>query len=133
MIESAQELFSPLNPTINFAIGDDFISKKKIVRPFIDSRVDDFEKLLSLKKNSFFFGKNPRGCDFGVYHHISLARILYSALLAERHNLQKFMKDIETLPKVTDYLSNRPELVGIGVNPQLTINGKSHPTGIIKT
>ena len=30
ILESAQELFRPLNPTVNFALGEDFETKKRI-------------------------------------------------------------------------------------------------------
>ena len=33
ILQSAQELFAPLNPTVNFAVGDDFETKRLAIRP----------------------------------------------------------------------------------------------------
>ena len=59
IIEGAHELFSPLNPTINFAIESDFVEKKENMRPILKSRADDFNKLLSKYPGPFFFEDGP--------------------------------------------------------------------------
>jgi glutathione S-transferase len=43
VLQSAQELFAPLNPTVNFAIGDDFSNKRGAMTPFLLSRFDDLK------------------------------------------------------------------------------------------
>ena len=48
IMQSAQELFMPLNPTINFAVGDRFIKKREDMMPFLYSRFEDLEKALQL-------------------------------------------------------------------------------------
>ena len=35
ILQSAQELFAPLNPTVNFAIGDDFLTKRDEIAPYL--------------------------------------------------------------------------------------------------
>ena len=42
VMQSAQELFMPLNPAINFAVGDSFKKKKEDMMPFLNSRFDEF-------------------------------------------------------------------------------------------
>ena len=51
VMQSAQELFMPLNPTINFAIGDNFKKKREDMMPFLNSRFEDLEKALNRSKN----------------------------------------------------------------------------------
>ena len=33
ILQSAQELFAPLNPTVNFAVGDEFTTKRDAMKP----------------------------------------------------------------------------------------------------
>ena len=33
ILQSAQELFAPLNPTVNFAVGEDFDSERESMKP----------------------------------------------------------------------------------------------------
>ena len=47
ILQSAQELFAPLNPTVNFAVGDDFESKRLAMRPDLESRFSDLERYLN--------------------------------------------------------------------------------------
>mgnify|MGYP001238802787 CR=1 FL=1 len=42
--QSAQELFMPLNPAINFAVGDNFKKKKEDMMPFLNTRFEDLER-----------------------------------------------------------------------------------------
>ena len=41
ILQSAQELFAPLNPTVNFATGDDFVTKRDAMRKGLKSRFAD--------------------------------------------------------------------------------------------
>ena len=43
IMQSAQELFMPLNPTVNFATGEKFIKKKNDMMPFLLSSYLDFK------------------------------------------------------------------------------------------
>ena len=54
-------------------------------------------------------------------------------ILKKFPHLTKFVKDIEDIDTVSKYLKNRPELVGVGTEPKLVINGTEHPTGVNKT
>jgi hypothetical protein len=47
--------------------------------------------------------------------------------------LVQFVKDIQNIEAVKNYLQNRPKLVGVGKEPKLIINGSAHPTGINRT
>ena len=46
IMQSAQELFMPLNPTVNFATGEKFIKKRDDMTPFLLSRFEDLEKVI---------------------------------------------------------------------------------------
>ena len=74
ILESAQELFRPLNPTVNFAVGEDFESKKESMLPELSSRFADLERALLNEGEQFFMGENPIACDFTVYHHLDISR-----------------------------------------------------------
>ena len=45
----------------------------------------------------------------------------------------EFVDDMTSIDEVSDYMQNRPELVDVGVEPKLVIDGTAHPTGVNKT
>ena len=132
LYETSQEMFMPLNPTINFAVGEKFESMKSELLEQIQPRLADFERLLNAKLDMpFFFGKAPFYCDFGVFHHVNLALFLDEGLLGAYPRLREFMSTLEGLAGVREYLANRPELIGVGTQPQLVIDGVARPTGVV--
>ena len=54
ILQSAQELFTPLNPTVNFAVGKDFLVKRKSMMPNLVSRFEDLEIALISSGKKFF-------------------------------------------------------------------------------
>jgi glutathione S-transferase len=125
-------MFMPLNPTINFAVGEKFESMQNTLLEQLQPRLEDFERLLSVRpKVPFFFGETPFYCDFGVFHHVNLALFLDENLLASYPRLSEFMSTVEGLAGVSEYLANRPELIGVGTKPQLVIDGVPKPTGVV--
>ena len=57
LYETSQEMFLPLNPTINFAVGEKFAAVKSDLLEQLRPRLADFERLLSSRPDSpFFFG-----------------------------------------------------------------------------
>ena len=132
LYETSQEMFMPLNPTINFAVGEKFESMKSELLEQIQPRLADFERLLNAKPDMpFFFGETPFYCDFGVFHHLNLALFLDEGLLEAYPRLREFMSTLAGLAGVREYLANRPELVGVGTQPQLVIDGVARPTGVV--
>lgn len=132
LYETSQEMFMPLNPTINFAVGEKFESMKSELLEQIQPRLADFERLLNAKPDMpFFFGETPFYCDFGVFHHVNLALFLDEGLLEAYPRLREFMSTLAGLAGVREYLANRPELVGVGTQPQLVIDGVARPTGVV--
>ena len=132
LYETSQEMFMPLNPTINFAVGEKFESVNSELLEQIHPRLADFERLLNAKPDiPFFFGETPFYCDFGVFHHVNLALFLDEGLLGAYPRLREFMSTLEGLAGVREYLANRPELVGVGTQPQLVIDGVARPTGVV--
>ena len=71
--QSAQELFMPLNPTVNFAVGEDFISKKNAMKDFLLSRFDDLDRSIKSSGKKFFIDNTPFACDFAAFHHLDLS------------------------------------------------------------
>lgn len=132
IFEASQEWFNPLNPTINFAVGDDFAAKRDAQLPGLHLRLGDFERLLGQHDGPFFFGAQPYYCDFSVFHHVDLAHFFDADLLGDYPHLRTFMAAVGGLDGVKDYLAQRPELIGVGTKPQLVIDGRAEPTGTMK-
>jgi len=133
ILQSAQELFAPLNPTVNFAVGSDFEKKRDAMMPFLMSRFDDLSRALISSDGRFFIDDNPRACDFAAFHHLDLSKKLDPSLIKKFPRLENFVDEISSVKSVNSYLLSRPELIGVGTEPKLNINGVEHPTGIYKT
>ena len=133
ILQSAQELFLPLNPAVNFAVGDDFIKRRDDMLPFLQTRFEELEKIINLNGGRFFIDDTPRACDFAAFHHLDLSRKLDSKIIKKFPRLEKFLDDIASISSIESYLSKRPELIDVSVEPKLVINGKAHPTGTVKT
>ena len=133
ILVGAQELFAPLNPTVNFATGKDFQSKHDEMVPFLLSRFDDFNRFLMSSAGKFFIDDTPRACDFAVFHHLDLSQKLDKSLLNRFPLLERFLDDIRSIGSVSSYLNARPKLIDVGIEPKLVIDGVPHPTGIQKT
>jgi len=130
VLQSAQELFAPLNPTVNC---QDFNNKRESMRVNLESRFSDLARYLDKHEGRYFIDDTPRAAEFACFHHLDLSRELDPEILKKFPRLIKFVKDIEDIDTVSKYLKNRPELVGVGTEPKLVINGTEHPTGVNKT
>lgn len=133
VLQSAQELFAPLNPTVNFAVGQDFSNKRDSMRINLESRFSDLARYLDKHEGRYFIDDTPRAAEFACFHHLDLSRNLDPEILKKFPRLIKFVNDIEDIDSVSKYLKNRPKLVGVGIKPKLVINGTEHPTGVNKT
>ncbi len=133
IMQSAQELFMPLNPTVNFATGEKFIKKRDVMLPFLNSRFEDLDKALKVNDKKFFIYDEPRACDFVTFHHLDLSRLLDPSIIKKFPRLEKFLDDLSSIERVKSYLDNRPKLIDVSVEPKLVINGTQHPTGVKKT
>ena len=133
ILQSAQELFLPLNPAVNFAVGDDFVKRRDDMLPFLQTRFEELEKIINLNGGRFFIDDTPRACDFAAFHHLDLSRKLDGKIIKDFPRLEKFLDDIALLSSIESYLSERPELIDVSIEPKLVINGKAHPTGTVKT
>ena len=133
ILQSAQELFAPLNPTVNFAVGQDFNNKRDSMTTNLESRFSDLARYLDKHEGTYFIDDTPRAAEFACFHHLDLSRELDPEILEKFPRLIKFVKDIENIDIVSKYLKNRPKLVGVGIEPKLVINGIEHPTGVNKT
>ena len=133
IMQSAQELFMPLNPTVNFAIGEKFIKKKDDMIPFLLSRFEDLEKAMKNNDKKFFIYDEPRACDFVAFHHLDLSKMLDPSIIKKFPRLEKFLEDIMSIESIKSYLDKRPELIDVSVEPKLVIDGVPQSTGVKKT
>ena len=133
VLQSSQELFAPLNPTVNFAVGQDFKNKRDTMKANLESRFSDLARYLDKHEGRYFIDDTPRAAEFACFHHLDLSRELDPEILEKFPRLIKFVKEIEDIDIVSKYLKNRPKLVGVGIEPKLVINGTEHPTGVNKT
>ena len=133
IMQSAQELFMPLNPTVNFATGEKFKKKKEDMIPFLLSRFEDLEKVLKDNDKKFFISDEPIACDFVTFHHLDLSKMLEPSIIKKFPRLEKFLEDIMSIESIKYYLDKRPELINVSVEPKLVIDGVPHPTGVKKT
>ena len=133
IMQSAQELFMPLNPTVNFTTGEKFKKKRDVMMPFLLSRFEDLEKIVIENDKKFFIYDEPRACDFVTFHHLDLSKLLDPNLIKKFPRLEKFLEDMMFITSVKSYLNNRPELIDVGIGPKLIIDGVEHSTGFNKT
>ena len=133
IMHSSQELFMPLNPTVNFATGEKFKKKRDEMRPFLISRFEDLEKAMNENDKKFFIFDDPRACDFVTFHHLDLSKLLDPSIIKKFPRLEKFLEDMMSIESIKSYLDNRPELIDVSVEPKLLIDGVPHPTGVKKT
>ena len=133
ILQSAQELFAPLNPAVNFATGDDFVTKRDAMREGLKSRFADLARCLEKYDGKYFIDDTPRAAEFAAYHHFDLSRYLDPEILNSFPRLLQFINDIESINSISSYLENRPKLVDVGIEPKLIIDGKAQPTGVQKT
>ena len=120
----------PLNPTINFAVEDNFETKRTNILSALPPRLDDFERILDRNEGGFLVGKMPHYCDFGLFHHLDLAHFLDDDPLTDFPQLAAFMQNMRGIDDMAAYLQSRPELTGVGVRPQLVIYGRPVSTGL---
>ena len=133
VLQSSQELFAPLNPTVNFAVGQDFKNKRETMKANLENRFSDLARYLDKHEGRYFIDDTPRAAEFACFHHLDLSKALDPEILEKFPRLIEFVKDIESIDAVSNYLKNRPKLVGVGTEPRLVINGTEHPTGVNKT
>ena len=133
ILQSAQELFAPLNPTVNFAVDDDFLSKRDAMRPMIANRFQELSNCLEENGSKFFIDNKPRAAEFATFHHLDLSKQLDDSLIKEFPRLEKFIDDMTSLQGMSEYLQVRPALIEVGRGPKLVIDDVEHPTGVQKT
>ena len=130
LFDQTQELFRPLNPTVNLRVGEDHLKLKKDFLESFPKTLGNFARFLEIYKSGpFFFGETPFYCDFSAYHHFSLATILQKDILNDQPLIIEFMNAVENLSGIKEYLDERPQIIDVGTSPKLIINGLPSPTG----
>lgn len=130
IFDTAQELFMGTNPVANFFTGEKFAGAVTKFMEAWPGKLDQYTKQLDMSEGPFFFGAKPMYCDFAVYHHFMTIRLLKADALDSAPSVVAFMDAFEGLAGVSEYLANRPNLVGVGENPRLRFpDGREMPCG----
>ena len=130
VFEQTQELFAPLNPTVNIKIGEEHLKFKEMFLNSFPGILKNFARQLEhSEEGPYFFGSKPYYCDFSAYHHFSLATILQQDILNAYPSVLDFMAAVENLSGVKEYLASRPGIIDVGTAPKLIIDGIAQPTG----
>ena len=115
--ETTQDIFI-IQPIVNVFRDETFQQKKTdFFQNILPSKLTGLYKLLGDKK--FFCGDVVTYCDFAVYHHFDLCRLVVPTVFDEYPKINKWMKNVEALRGVRDYLEKRPLPVDIGIKPML--------------
>jgi hypothetical protein len=56
--------------------------------------------------------------------------MLKADILDPHASVLHFMTAVERLPGISEYLASRPELIDVGTEPKLVINGVAESTGV---
>ncbi len=129
IFETTHSLFFPLNPTVNVFVGEKHETHKTQFLNSFPSTLKNFNRQLEkLSDGPFFLGEKPYYCDFSAYHHFSLAKILDPNILDPHSRVIKLMNEFEKLPNIKSYLETRPELIDVGIDPKMIINGEKVKT-----
>jgi len=115
--ETAQDMFL-IQPIVNVYRDDTWKQKKtEFFENILPSKLTALYKHLGDKK--FFCGDIVTYCDFHVYHHFDLCRLVVPTVFNEYPKIVNWMKNVEALPGVKQYLEKRPVPVDIGTKPML--------------
>ena len=76
VLQSSWELFAPLNPTVNFAIGEDFKAERDATRADLEGRFSDLERYLHKYDGKYFVDDTPRAAEFACFHYLDLSKKL---------------------------------------------------------
>jgi glutathione S-transferase len=130
IFESTQELQSPLNPTINLYTEEKFKEfRDKLINNILPKKFYNFDRLLKKFSGNFFLGDDPYYCDFAAYHYFEMALLLDKNILNDFTSIKNHMDTLTSLNGIKKYLNSRPEIINIGINPKMKINGIETQTG----
>lgn len=115
--ETAQDI-AAINPIVNVFVDDEFKFKKVgYFANILPSKLSALYELLGDKK--FFCGDVATYCDFAVYHQFDLCRLVVPSVFDKFPKIYQWMKNVEALAGVKEYLEQRSVPVDIGTKPML--------------
>jgi len=115
--ETSQDLAS-INPIVNIFQDEVFEQKKAdFFENVLPSKLKGLYKILGDKK--FFSGDVVTYGDIALYTPLDNCRLVVPAVFDDYPKISQWLKNIEALPGVKEYLEKRPIPVGIGTKPML--------------
>lgn len=120
IFEASQELVTGntnINPIVNVYCDEKFAQTKETYMKAFPGKLANLAKQLGA--GPFFFGKEPLYCDLACYHVFNNTLLLETTSLDAHENIKSFMKAVEALPGVSEYLQKRPDCVDVGTKPML--------------
>lgn len=121
VFEMAQELCT-INPLINCYVGEQHARVKQwYFETCLPPALVNLERQLVIADGPFFGGAEPSHADFNVFHHLDNACFVEPACVSSvSTELTNWMIRMLDVQGVKEWLSERPKLEGVGVDPRLT-------------
>lgn len=140
IFELGQEMCT-INPTLNCYTGAQFARVVEwyfsesfpVNAAYLERQLREvvIPKFSSPKRDDVFFGGlgTPSYADFNIFHHMDNALTVFPEALSRSStgvpHLEAWMGRMRKLPRLAEYLENRPRVVDVGTDPGLQDrNGK---------
>ena len=122
MVFQCSEDMSTINPLVNVYRGDEWLAKKADYVALAEKQIPCIRRILEERPGPFFFGETPYYCDFAWYHIWSNLLLVAPELIEGIDSIAAHMAATEQLPAIKEYLSSRPECLGVGTKPMLSFS-----------
>jgi len=103
------DMLGPIGGVVNES--DPVAKKQKLdefIEEFLKARLQFFNEHFSKSKSGFVVGNKVTWCDFAIYGSLAMVKDFYHVPFTGYDHLEKFMKKIESLPKIKQWKNDHP-------------------------